>query len=88
MNTNPLSNSKMTDEEIKTMQRLGYQLNVLRHRKKMTVNELSEKCGIKPQNIIKIEAGSFYLRVNILNRILKALGYSIVFGEDNANTSR
>lgn len=61
---------------------MGDMLKTARIAKGMTLDELSEKTGIKARNIANIEAGRFDATVDVLCNLVNAMGMSIKFGTD------
>lgn len=58
---------------------LGKEISDLRKSHNLSVEELSEKVGITPAHLSRIEAGKYNVRIDILSSIGNVLGKSIHF---------
>ena len=63
-------------------ERIGQRITEIRSAKNMTIQELSEASGIKPANLIRIEAGRYATTLDILNKIAQALKSKIEIVEN------
>lgn len=58
-------------------ERIGQRIKSLRESKGLSVRQLSELCGVTYQNINKIELGRYSVGIDILGKIIDALGAEI-----------
>jgi transcriptional regulator with XRE-family HTH domain len=65
----------MTDCNIR--QYIGTQLRNLRESKGLTTRSLAELSGVGQSHIVRIEAGKYNIRLDILERLTTALGAAI-----------
>lgn len=56
---------------------IGQRIQELRKEAGMTQTQLAEKCGMAQPNIARIEAGTYATRLDVLSRIVEALGKRI-----------
>lgn len=56
---------------------IGTRIKALREEKGLSYRQLSELCGITPQNILKIEHGRYSVGIDVLNKICIGLGARI-----------
>lgn len=62
----------MTERE-----RVGALIASIRKEKGLTQDDLAVKCGMQKQNISRIEHGKYTVGVEVLAKILGAMGYKI-----------
>lgn len=61
--------------------RIGQRIAELRKSKGLTQAKLSELTSIAPGNIARIESGKYSTGIDLLSRIVNAMGYKIDFVE-------
>lgn len=67
----------MEREQITT--ELGAMIKAARERKGWTVYELAKRTGLQASHLAKIEEGVYSVRVDILDKVCRALGMCIEF---------
>ena len=62
----------MTERE-----RIGALIKSIREEQGLTQDDIAERCGMQKQNISRIEHGKYTVGVEVLAKILGAMGYKI-----------
>ena len=62
----------MTERE-----RIGILIKSMREEQGLTQDDIAERCGMQKQNISRIEHGKYTVGVEVLAKILGAMGYKI-----------
>lgn len=68
-------------ENLSERVRIGQRIAELRKSKGLTQAKLSELTSIAPGNIARIESGKYSTGIDLLSRIVNAMGYKIDFVE-------
>ena len=58
-------------------ERIGQMIKSIREEQGLTQDDIAEKCGMQKQNISRIEHGKYTVGVEVLAKILGAMGYKI-----------
>lgn len=65
------------DQLIAERQRIGSAIKARREALSMTQKEIAERAGLQQQNIHRIELGRYSVGLDIINRVLEALGLKL-----------
>ena len=71
----------MIDTGTIIMEKLGKQISERRKKLRLTQEDLAEISGVSPRTINSVELGKANLSINVLNKMVKPIGFVVTLSE-------
>lgn len=62
-------------QQKKILEQMGYQIRMVRQRRKLSVNLVAERAGVSRQSVWNVEKGSPSVAIGIYLKVLHAVGF-------------